>query len=248
MDDDDAWSALAPGWAETWGPVADPVRTVLLDATRTGPGTRLLDVGCGSGELLALASARGAHARGVDAAPGMIALARTRAPAADVRVADAARLPWPDASVDVVTVVATLHLVEDADAALAEAARVLVPGGLLAVAGWAEAARNDVDVLAAAVARADDDEPPPDGPLALAGGLEQLLERAGLGVETSGVVELVWAADDDASLVGGVLLGEDPQTLARTAPVVVAAAAPFRTPDGGYRLRNAFRWAVARRS
>ncbi|WP_307845014.1 class I SAM-dependent methyltransferase [Actinotalea solisilvae] len=245
--EDDGWSALAPGWAAAWGSFADPVRRVLLDATRTGPGTRLLDVGCGSGELLALAAERGADARGADAAPGMVALAAARAPAADVRVADAAHLPWPDASVDVVTAVATLHLVEDLDAALAEAVRVLVPGGLLAVAGWAEAALNDLDVVGAAVALADDDEPPPDGPLAREGGLEAVLTAAGLAVEASGVVGVPWSAADDAALVRGALLGEDPGTLARTGPVVVAAAVRFRTPDGGYLLRNAFRWAVARR-
>ena len=47
-------------------------------------------------------------------------------------------------------------------------------------------------------------------------------------------------------LVRGILLGEDPDTVAAAAPTVLAAARPFRTSAGGYRLVNAFRYAVAR--
>ncbi|MBX9244417.1 methyltransferase domain-containing protein [Actinotalea ferrariae] len=244
--DDDAWSAVAGEWADRWGAFADPVRAVLLDATRTGPGTRLLDVGCGSGELLALALARGASASGADPAPGMVHLARTRAHEADVRVAEAAALPWPDASADVTTAVNALELTGDPAGVLPELVRVTAPGGLVAVANWAEAARNDLDAVEAAVARALDDEPGPDGELRLPGGLERLLAAAGLTVEASGLVEAPWDASDDDALVRGVLLGEDDATQAELAPTVVGAAAGFRTAGGGYRLRNAFRYAVAR--
>nr|BFF21250.1 hypothetical protein GCM10025730_47710 [Promicromonospora thailandica] len=40
--------------------------------------------------------------------------------------------------------------------------------------------------------------------------------------------------------------GEDPATVADLAPVVLAAAAPYRRADGSYLFRNAFRWAVGR--
>lgn len=244
--DDDVWSAVAGEWADLWGAFADPVRAVLLDATRTGPGTRLLDVGCGSGELLALALARGAGAFGADPAATMVRLARTRAPGADVRVAGAAALPWPDASADVTTAVNALELTGDPAGVLPELVRVTAPGGLVAVATWAEGARNDLDAVEAAVARAVDDEPGPDGDLRLPGGLERLLAAAGLTVEAAGLVPAPWEAADADALVRGVLLGEDAATQAELTPTVIGAAAGFRTADGRYVLRNTFRYAVAR--
>ena len=83
-------------------------------------------------------------------------------------------------------------------------------------------------------------------PLRPAGGLEAALTDASLEVLSSGIVDAPWHASGEAALVRGILLGEDAATMAELHSVVVDAAAPFRTPDGGYLLRNAFRWAVAR--
>src|SRR5262249_1915463 len=52
----------------------------LLDAGAVGPGTRLLDVGCGSGFALRLAAERGAVVAGIDASPRLLAVARARTP------------------------------------------------------------------------------------------------------------------------------------------------------------------------
>ncbi|MGH3585690.1 MAG: hypothetical protein ACRDQ0_05160, partial [Pseudonocardia sp.] len=68
----------------------------------------------------------------------------------------------------------------------------------------------------------------------------------GLDVLAAGLVEVPWTAADDERLVRGILFGEDPATMAELAPVVVAAAAPFRAPGGGYSLVNAFRYAAGR--
>lgn len=248
MDDatSDAWSAVARDWAELWGSFADPARRKILDLTGIRPGTRVLDVGCGSGEFLALLDRAGAVTAGVDPAPAMIARARSCAPAADIRLGSAESLPWPAASFDVVTAVNSLQFAEDTDAAVAEIARVTVPGGCIAIANWAEGERNDLDVIEAAVAASFGDEPTPDGDLRMPGGLERLLRDGGLAVVASGIVEVPWDAADPDQLVRGVLMGEDADGLAAGAGAVVDAAAPFRTADGGYRLANAFRYAVAR--
>ena len=125
-----------------------------------------------------------------------------------------------------------------------EVSRVAVPDGRLAVANWAEDARNDLAAIEAAVAVAAGEEPAPEPELRQAGELESLLAGAGLTGVAAGLVELPWTAADDDELVRGVLLGEDDATIAGTAPVVVAAARPFRQAGGGYLLRNAFRYAV----
>ena len=244
--EDDPWSRVAEDWARLWGAFADPAREALVAAAEIAPGMRVLDVGCGSGEFLRLLLERGARVSGIDAAGGMVELARVAAPSGELRVGDALELPWPDASFDAMTAVNALELTGDPERALAEAVRVTVPGGVVAVANWAEGPLNDVDTLEAAVAEAHGDERSPDGELRQPGGLEHLMSAAGLEAIRSGTVPALWEAADDRTLVRGILLGEDDTGLASAGPVVVAAARPFRTAAGGYRLVNAFRYAVGR--
>ena len=104
---------------------------------------RVLDLGCGPGGVMAAAARRWPAARvvGVDVAARMLAEARRgwpgAAPPALVR-ADAAALPFAAGSFDAVTSHSFLYLVPDRDAVLAEAGRVLRPGGrLLLVEPWA---------------------------------------------------------------------------------------------------------------
>ena len=243
---DDPWSAVADDWGRYWGTFARPAWEPLLRTAGIGRGTRVLDVGCGSGELLEHLQDQGAVPSGVDPAARMVELARARAVGVDVRLGDFERLPFDDGVFDAVLAVNAFQFAEEQDAALAEAARVLAPGGVVGLAGWAERARNDLDAINAALAAADDEEPPEDGPLRVEGGLTGVLGAAGWDVLDGGVVPAVWTARGDTDLVRGILFGEEESTIADLAPVVVDAAAPFRLPDGGYRLVNAFRWAVAR--
>jgi malonyl-CoA O-methyltransferase len=102
-----------------------------------GPAAgRVLDVGAGTGALLArLATARPALVPfALDLAPGMCAACRATVRHAGVAAADAERLPIRDGSVDVVVSTSALQWLPSPDAALAEARRVLRPGGLLAIA------------------------------------------------------------------------------------------------------------------
>jgi ubiquinone/menaquinone biosynthesis C-methylase UbiE/catechol 2,3-dioxygenase-like lactoylglutathione lyase family enzyme len=92
-----------------------------------GPGS-LLEVGVGSGRLLARLAERGWEATGIDAAPRMIELARERVPEARLEVARAEELPFEDASFDAVVAVGVLEY-GDLEASLGELARVLRPGG-----------------------------------------------------------------------------------------------------------------------
>lgn len=241
MNGTDGWSAIAGEWARLWGGFADPARQAVITACGIGPGTRVLDIGCGSGEFLAQARAAGATAAGVDPAPGMIALA-----GGDVRLGSFDLLPWPDGSFDVVTAFNSLHFTADPVEALREAVRVAVPGGLVAVSNWAEGHHNDLNVIEVAVARADGEEPHPDEDLRREAGLTDVLERSGLEPVTAGLVETPWVVPDDDALVRGILLGADDAVITETADTVITAARPFRCSDGGYRLSNKFRYAVGR--
>jgi SAM-dependent methyltransferase len=243
-DDADWWSAIADEWHLRWGGFAAPAWSAVLDATGARPGKRVLDVGCGPGDLLAHLSVLGLRAAGVDPAAGMVARARSVAPAADVRAAAAADLPWDADSFDLAIAVNALHLAEEAGPALGEMSRVVVPGGNVAIVTWADRRLNDVDVIARALAADDGDEPAPDDDLTVADELDRVLAGAGLVAVTTGLVEAPWWAPDDDALVHGILLGEDAETLRDRGPVVVAAAAPFREIDGSYRLRNHLRFAI----
>src|SRR3954451_20282988 len=90
----------AAEWAEHSSGLAAPAREAVADRLRAGD--RVLDIGCGTGEFCALAHARGMTASGIDAAPAMIELARTRAPEADLRGGSMDALPWDDGSFDAV--------------------------------------------------------------------------------------------------------------------------------------------------
>ncbi len=138
-------------WDETraLGLPAAAIEAALLGALPERVG-RLLDIGTGTGRLLEIAAPRVESALGVDASREMLALARARlaerglAGRCAVRQADMYRLPLADAAFDAVALQMVLHYAEDPAAALAEAARVLKPGGSLLVVDLASHGRAEL--------------------------------------------------------------------------------------------------------
>lgn len=240
----DRWSTVAAEWADLWGGFADPARLALIEAASIGPGRRVLDVGCGSGEFLGILARTGAEVAGIDPAPGMLDLARRSVPSADIRQGDFTGLPWSDASFDVVTAINALQFADEMALALREAARVLRRGGRIGIANWAEAERNDIDTIEAAISLAVGEEPSPGGAYRKPGGLEALFREADLEVDAAGIVAAPWSAPDDETLVRGVLLGEETAEDPTARAALLEAARPFATGDGGYLLHNAFRYVV----
>jgi SAM-dependent methyltransferase len=113
--------------------VHDFARRAILEALALEPEDRLLDVGCGGGLLLRDALASGATVTGLDHSEEMARLARERAPAADVVLGSAERLPFADASFTAIAMSIVFFFLPDPIAVLRECRRVLAPGGRLAV-------------------------------------------------------------------------------------------------------------------
>jgi SAM-dependent methyltransferase len=98
------------------------------------PGRLTLDLGCGEGRLSRDLKRLGHSVAAVDASPTMVAAAREADPDLDVSLADAASLPYDDASFDLVVAFMSLQDIDDFEAAIREAARALEAGGRLCLA------------------------------------------------------------------------------------------------------------------
>ena len=129
-------------WADTYDRsflqqrVFDPVHRAMMEALGPLGEERVLEVGCGTGTLTMALSERARHAIGVDPAPRMVAIAarKARGRSASFAVASAEELPFEDNAFGGAVASMTLHHWADAGQGLAELARVLRPGGTLAIA------------------------------------------------------------------------------------------------------------------
>ncbi len=104
------------------------------------PGTRVLDVACGTGNLAIPAARAGAIVTGLDIAPNLLDQARARAKAEGVEaifdVGDAEDMPYGDASFDVVMTMFGAMFAPRPEVTASELKRVCRPGGLIAMANW----------------------------------------------------------------------------------------------------------------
>lgn len=120
----------------------DQVEEAMLRAIGEKPFEALLDLGTGTGRLLELFASLYHRAIGVDSSTAMLAVARANLDRASVgyaqvRLGDIYNLPLPRDAFDVVTIHQVLHYLDEPESAIAEAARVLAPGGRLLVVDFA---------------------------------------------------------------------------------------------------------------
>ncbi len=116
------------------------IHDLVIERVEPKPGERVLDAATGTGAVAILAAARGADVVGQDIAPVLIDTARERADQEGVtvqfEVGDAEAMTYDDASFDVVTSTCGVMFAPDHGAVASELARVIRPGGRLALACW----------------------------------------------------------------------------------------------------------------
>lgn len=117
-----------------------PGAQAAIDVADPRAGEYVVDVGCGTGNAALLAAARGARVTGVDPAPRLLEIAAAEAAARGLDVAflpgEAASIPLPDASADVVVSVFGAIFAPDGSAAAVEMARVANPTGRIVLCAW----------------------------------------------------------------------------------------------------------------
>jgi SAM-dependent methyltransferase len=239
------WSARARDWAEFQEGRRRFDFEECIRRTRIGQGTAVLDIGCGAGGFCRLAADAGACVTGIDAAAGMIEIARERVPDGRFDVGDIQFLPYDDQSFDVVTGFHSFPFAAQPLDALREARRVAKPGAPVFIVVFGREKHNQLaSVLHAIRALLPAMPAAASGPLALSapGVLEALLGRAGLAVQEEDFLDTAYEYPDLETALrairsaGLTVLAERTAGQAIVTDAITSALSPYGTASGGYRL------------
>lgn len=242
------WESAANEYDAGFGRLTTQSIGPMLDALGVAAGHALLDVACGPGYLAAEAARRGAAVTGLDFSAAMVELARQRNPGLRFQEGDAQALPYPDASFDAVTMNFGLLHLDQPERALAEAARVLKPGGRCGFTVWAPPPQTAAFriILGAVEKHGRGDVPLPPGPpffrYSDEATAKQALRDAGLADVKVTIVPQTWRFDRPEQLFEAMLHGtvrsaallraQTPQALEIVRAAIIAEAEKFATDNG----------------
>lgn len=243
------WSIAPQYWSQHFEPWFLPMYRKVLEQLNLSKKHLVLDAGCGSGLFTYMAGKTGADVLGVDAAPGLLDVAKRRNPQNTFLEEDLEALPFLDNSFHVVTGFNSFQYAGSFENAMAEAARVLKPRGRLVLGIWDKPELSDATYILKSISALLPPPPPgTPGPFALSedGRIESSLKNAGLKLSYKTTVQCPFLY---ASLAHGVksFMGTGPaaaavkhnetQTVERT---IADALQSFRVTDGFYFLQNQF--------
>jgi SAM-dependent methyltransferase len=248
------WGSRARDWAEIQEGQCSAAYEAVFDSVTLRPGIKYCDVGCGAGLAALLASDRGADVSGIDAAEGLLEIARERVAGANFFLGDLEQLPFPDGTFDLVTGFNAFQFAANPVAALREAKRISKPSGRIIVLTWGNPQGMEAATIVGALKPL---LPPPTpgapGPFALSdeSALKAFAASAGLTALEVSDVACQWRYKDlDTALRGLGSSGVAAKAAEHASVEAVdkahaAALAPFRRDDGSYRLGASFRWLMA---
>ena len=177
------WSVAPEYWSNHFEPYFLPMYKKVLEQLDLSEDSLLLDAGCGSGLFSSMAIKTGAQVIGIDAAPGLLEVARERNPQNNFLEEDLEAMPFADNSFHVITGFNSFQYAGSFENALLEAKRVLKPGGRLVIGIWDKPETSDATHILKAIGSLLPPPPPgTPGPFALSedGKIEQILDEIGL--------------------------------------------------------------------
>jgi SAM-dependent methyltransferase len=244
------WQKAAVHYQSTFAAATHEFADALLDAAGVGPGTKTLDLCCGTGLVAGAAVARGAIVSGLDFSPAMLEVARATHPALHFAEGDAEAMPFPDGAFDAVVSNFGVHHVPRPERALAEARRVLRPGGRVAFATWAAPADNIAWHLLLDAIRLHGDPDAARAPVS-GGGLgseeavRRVLNEAGFATQAAELLRRKWRLVHPGDLIAALRRGtvrtaalidaQRPAALAAIEAEIARRAAAYRR-DGWYHI------------
>jgi SAM-dependent methyltransferase len=177
------WSVAPTYWSEHFEPYFLPMYREVFNQISLSQESVVLDAGCGAGLFSSLAIKTGAHVIGIDAAPGLLEIARDRNPKNSFLEEDLEDLPFADESFSVVVGFNSFQYAGSFENALSEAKRVLKKGGKLAIGIWDKPGNSDATEVLKAISSLLPPPPPgTPGPFALSedGKMESVFKNFGL--------------------------------------------------------------------
>jgi len=250
------WGTRARDWADYQENTHVPLYERVFAETRISSGIKLLDVGCGAGLAVQMASLMGAEVSGIDQSSQLLAIAEERSPRCEFHHGIMESLPFDNQTFDVVTGFNSFQFSSDLPNTLREVRRVLKPRGRLAIGVFGRPedcdAREYLDLVRELTQVPEENAP---NPFALAdeNHLRQLVSDAGFVPLHSHDVECPWNYPDLATALTA-LLSPGPMVMAiqavgeqKVRDALIHLLGKFRTADGGYQLKNVFRYLISER-
>lgn len=250
------WSVAPKYWSQHFEPWFLPMYRRTMEKLGPIKTQLVLDAGCGSGMFSSIAIRAGAQVIGMDAAPGLLEVARQRNPHNNFLEEDLESLPFADDSFHVVAGFNSFQYASNFEAALREAYRVLRPGGKLVIGIWDKPEKSDASTVLKAIGALLPPPPPgTPGPFALSedGKIEGIIEQIGMHMVYKTTVPCPFLY---SSLAEGIksFMGTGPAAAAMynstklvTEDAIARALRQFRVTEDFHFLQNHFLLFIAQK-